>query len=306
MDTITLTADDGADLDVLQWTPTGTVRGIVQIVPGITEYAARYDEFASKLAADGWFVVSSDHRGHGPRALANGDLGRLPDRGYHQLLDDLSLVADDARSRYPGLPWVVVGHSMGSFLVRILAAQRGRDMAALVVIGTGGPLGALTQVGITLATAQVVLLGEDSRSPLLDTLTFGSYNQGFHPARTKWDWLSRDRRQVDAYIADPLCGFVCSAGYYRELIRMSAAANSVDVMRATPPRLPVGLFSGALDPVGGAGRGVRHVARNLAAHGVKHVDLRLFGKDRHEILNEQDRPRVQAEIIDWIDRAVES
>lgn len=306
MDCITLVAEDGADLDVLVWEPAGAPRGIVQIVPGMCEYAARYDGFAEALVEHGWFVIAAEHRGQGPRAAAEGRLGQLPDRGYHQLLDDMSTAYDHLRAELPGVPWVLVGHSMGSFLARTMAARRGREMAALVLLGTGGSLGPAGGAGAAVADVETVLLGEDHPSALMNRLAFGPFNAAFMPARTEFDWLSRDTRAVDDYVADPLCGYVCSTGFYRELLRVMRVANSVEVMRAIPPRLPVGIFSGAADPVGGAGRGVRQVARRMRANGVRSVDLVLYPGARHEILHEVNRRQVESEIIAWIDSAVQS
>ena len=304
MDCITLVADDGADLDVLVWEPPAEPRGVVQIVVGMCEYAARYDEFARRLAADGWLVVAGENRGEGPRALVAGQLGQLPDRGFHQLLDDMSTVIDHFRTGPHPLPWVLVGHSMGSFLARMMAARRGREIAALVLVGTGGSLGPVESVGIGIAEVEVALGGEDRPSRLMNRLTFGTFNAGFRPARTRFDWLSRDHAMVDRYLADPLCNYICSAGFYRELLILMRSANSVDVLRATPPQLPVGLFSGAADPVGSAGRGVHQVARRLRASGVRRVDVVLYPQGRHEILNDINRGQVHDEICRWIDETV--
>ncbi|MDO4411501.1 alpha/beta fold hydrolase [Cutibacterium sp.] len=305
MDTITITADDGADIDVLVWrpqiAPDRSVKGLVQLCHGMAEYAARYDEVARVLADDGWLVVANDHRGHGPRAAATGELGTTSDRGYHQLLDDLSAVADYFLAEVEGKPWFLVGHSMGSFLTRILAARRGREMTGLVIIGTGSSLGPLSMVATVLAQAQVLMLGEDSRSPLLNTLSFGSFNRAFQPTRTGYDWLSRDVRVVDEYIDDPLCGFVYTAAFYRELVRLIELANSTEIFRATPPALPILLMSGAKDPVGDSGRGVRRVARQLRGSGSREVDLVVYPGARHEILNEVNRRQVHAHLRDWID-----
>ncbi|MGK2350554.1 alpha/beta fold hydrolase [Cutibacterium sp. V947] len=305
MDTITITADDGADLDVLVWRPEAApgrpTKGLVQLCHGMAEYAARYDEVARALADDGWLVVANDHRGHGPRAAATGQLGTTPDRGHHQLLDDLSAVADHFMAEVEGKPWFLVGHSMGSFLARVLAARRGREMTGLVIIGTGSSLGPLSTVATGLARSQVLMLGEDSRSPLLNTLSFGSFNRAFQPARTDYDWLSRDVRVVDAYNNDPLCGFVCTAAFYRELVRLIELANSTEVLRATPPALPVLLMAGAKDPVGDSGRGVRRAACQLRDAGSQEVDVILYPGGRHEVLNEVNRRHVHADLREWID-----
>ncbi|MSS46695.1 lysophospholipase [Cutibacterium sp. WCA-380-WT-3A] len=302
MDTITITADDGADVDILVWRPREVsgrpTKGLVQLCHGMAEYAARYDEVAGLLADDGWLVIANDHRGHGPRAAAMGELGSTPDRGYHQLLDDLSAVADHFLME--GKPWFLVGHSMGSFLARVLAARRGREMTGLVAIGTGSSLGPLSTIATGLAQAQILMMGEDSRSPLLDTLSFGSFNRAFQPARTDYDWLSRDVHIIDDYVKDPLCGFVCTAAFYRELVRLIELANSTEVLRATPPTLPVLLMSGAKDPVGDSGRGVRRVARQLRDSGSREVDVILYPGGRHEVLNEVNRRRVHAHLREWI------
>lgn len=302
MDSITVEAEDGQDVDVLVWRPGREPRGLVQIIAGMCEYAARYDDLATLLAARGWTVIAVEQRGEGPRAAALGQLGRLPERGYQQLLDDIVQVAGRARDQHPGLPWVVLGHSMGSFLARVLAARRGDRMAGLALLGTGGPLGPAGRAGIALARAQTVALGPDHPSPLMNSLAFGPFNSAFRPARTDFDWLSRDRRQVDAYVADPLCGYVCSSRFYLELLRLMDAANSLDAMRATPIGLPVGLFSGAEDPVGGAGRGVRRVARGLRDAGVREVGLTLYPGARHELLHEVNRRQVQADVVEWVCR----
>ena len=306
MDTITLTADDGAQIDVLIWRPDCQPRGFIQLVHGFAEYAARYDEFARCLAQSGWLVVANDHRGHGPRALVDGTLGQAPDRGYHQIVDDLCRVTDDVRSQHPKLPWILVGHSMGSFLARIVAARRGREMTALVLLGTGASAGPLAKVARGAATSQIVMAGEDSASRVMETLIFGSMNLRFRPVRTRFDWLSRQASEVDAYCNDPLCGFTASVGLYRELVRLSETSNSSTILRAIPPRLPVLLMSGDSDPVGGNGRGVRRVAGELTANGVLQVDVHLVPDARHELLHERDREQTYRLLETWIGKTVEA
>lgn len=294
-----LTMSDGADLDVFCWRPAGEPRGLVQIAHGMAEYAERYDAFGTRLAEAGWLVVIHDQRGHGQRALDDGTLGHSTSRGYHQLVDDLSAVADHARAETPGLPWVLVGHSMGSFVARVLAAQRGRELAALVLSGTGASLGPVVPVGLAIADGIIRAKGLDHPSAVLEKLAFGTYNKGIQPRRTDFDWLSRDDEQVDAYVASPLCGKRCSAGFYRELIRLSAAANSEPVLGAYPADLPIGLFSGAEDPVGGVK--VRTVAAALRDKGMRNVEVMLYPGARHEILNETNRDEVMDDILTWID-----
>lgn len=306
MESITLAADDGAQIDVLIWRPDRQPRGIIQLVHGFAEYAARYDEFARHLAQAGWLVVANDHRGHGPRALADGTLGQAPDRGYHQIVDDLCGVTDHVRAQYPQLPWILVGDSMGSSLARIVAARRGREMTALVLLGAGASAGPLAKMARGAATSQIVMAGEDSASRVMRALIFGPMNLRFRPIRTRFDWLSRQASEVDAYCDDPLCGFTASVGLYRELVRLGETSNSSTILRALPPLLPVLLMSGDRDPVGGNGRGVRRLAGELRANGVNQVDVHLVPEARHELLHERDHEQTYRLLETWIGRTVEA
>ncbi len=296
-----LTADDGATLDICIWRPAHPPRGIVQIAHGMAEYAARYDYLGHRLAAVGWLVVAGDHRGHGARAKACDELGVFPARGYDQIVDDLYLIGQHYRSQDRSLPWILLGHSMGSFLVRLLASRVGREMAGLVVIGTGGSQGALAPIAKAVAAREVRKRGDRGVSTVMDKLAFGEFNKAFRPTRTQADWLSRDEAQVDAYLADPLCGFICSAGFYRELIQLVELVNRGEIMRAMPPSLPILLLSGAADPVGKSGAGVRAVAQQFSKYGMRDVTLQLYPRARHEILNETNRDEAIAAVIAWLD-----
>ncbi|MGL4832775.1 MAG: alpha/beta fold hydrolase [Propionibacteriaceae bacterium] len=296
-----LTADDGAVLDVCVWRPEHTARGLIQIAHGMAEHASRYDELGQRLAAAGWLVVAGDHRGHGARAKANGQLGIFPARGYDQIVDDLCVIGQHYRGLDRTLPWIPVGHSMGSFLVRLLASRVGRELAGLVVIGTGSSQGPLAPVAKTVVAREVRKRGVAGASTVMDKLAFGGFNKAFRPTRTPADWLSRDAAQVDAYLADPLCGFVCSAGFYRELIHLVELVNRDDIMRAVPSSLPILLLSGAADPVGRAGSGVRAVERQLRRCGARDVTMKLYPQARHEILNETNRDEVIAMVMSWLD-----
>lgn len=295
----TLTTADGIDVFVHRWLPDGDTKAVVQISHGLAEHGARYARFAQRLTDHGYAVYAGDHRGHGK---TSGTRGGFAERdGWSIVVSDLLLVTERAKSEQPGLPVFLLGHSMGSFLARSYAAEHGAELAGLVLTGTAGGAGALGRVGVAVAGLQGRLRGRSWASGLMNTLSFGQYNAAFKPARTPFDWLSRDPAEVDAYIDDPDCGFVFSAGGYHDLLSGLASVNTDAVVARFPKSLPVHLASGDADPVGANGKGVTAVADQLRRAGLSDVTLTLWPGARHEILNETNRDEVEQEILDWLD-----
>lgn len=278
----------------------GEPSAVIQIVHGMTEHSARYERFAVAAVGAGYAVVADDHRGHGLTA-APGRLGHVADAdGWQRVLTDLSSVLDTVRASWPGAPVVMLGHSWGSFLVRLLAARRGADLAGMIVMGTGGDPGATGRAGVALGSLLCGLRGPAAPGKALHALVIGGFNRVFAPTRTEVDWLSRDEAEVDAYAADPLCGFVCSNAFFRDLAAGPHAAARSAVYRATPGDLPVLVVSGGRDPVGSGGRGPREVADAYRRAGVRDVALKLYPGARHEVLNEINRDEVTRDLLAWI------
>ncbi|MEO6999381.1 MAG: lysophospholipase [Terracoccus sp.] len=295
----TLTTADGTEIFVHRWLPDGHVKAVVQIAHGLAEHSGRYARFAQRLTDHGYAVYANDHRGHGK---TSGGRALFAEReGWSRVVDDMASVTRRAKDEQPGLPVFLLGHSMGSFLSRAYAAEHGSEIAGLVLTGTAGSAGALGRVGVAVASTQARLRGHARPSGLMNTLSFGQYNSAFKPARTDFDWLSRDPDEVDKYINDPDCGFVLSAGGYRDMLSGLAAVNTDRVVARVPKHLPVHLASGDQDPVGGNGKGVTAVTEQLRRAGVEDVTLTLWPGGRHEILNETNRDEVEQEIVDWLD-----
>lgn len=301
--TFTLPAPDGTEVFVHRWLPDGPPRAVVHIAHGMAEHAARYARLAQALTDAGYAVYAEDHRGHGRTAGSLDRAGFLAARnGWDTVVDDMHRLTGRALEENPGLPVFLLGHSMGSFLARSYAARHGSVLAGLVLSGTAGDPGPLGRVGVGVAAAQARLRGARRPSGLMNTLTFGQYNAAFKPTRTDFDWLSRDDAEVDAYLADPWCGFVFTAGGYRDVLSGLAAVNSDRVVSTVPRTLPVHLVAGDMDPVGGKhAAGPRAVADQLRRLGVQEVTLTIWPGARHEILNETNREEVTADIVDWLD-----
>lgn len=302
--TFTVTATDGTPLHVFRWSPdAGAVpKAVVQIAHGMAEHSARYARFAEVLTAAGYAVYANDHRGHGQTA---GDLKRAgffaEHDGWSTVVEDMYAVTRTIREEQPGLPIFLFGHSMGSMLSRTYAIRHGAELDGLILSGTGGDPGMLGKVGQVVALVEAKVRGKGTASPLLDKLSFGNFNKPFEPARTPFEWLSRDPAEVDAYIADPWCGFVCTAGMFQDLLSGIALINADSQVARIPQGLPIYLFSGAEDPVGDKTKGVQQVVDQFRRLGIKDVFVRFYLGARHEVLNETNRDEVMADVVDWLD-----
>jgi alpha-beta hydrolase superfamily lysophospholipase len=302
--TFTVTATDGTPLHVFRWSPDAGAapKAVVQIAHGMAEHSARYARFAEVLTAAGYAVYAQDHRGHGQTA---GDLKRAgffaEHDGWSTVVEDMYAVTRTIREEQPGLPIFLFGHSMGSMLSRTYAIRHGAELDGLILSGTGGDPGMLGKVGQVVALVEAKVRGKGTASPLLDKLSFGNFNKPFEPARTPFEWLSRDPAEVDAYIADPWCGFVCTAGMFQDLLSGIALINADSQVARIPQGLPIYLFSGAEDPVGDKTKGVQQVVDQFRRLGIKDVFVRFYLGARHEVLNETNRDEVMADAVDWLD-----
>ena len=276
-------------------------RGIIVIAHGMAEHASRYARFAASAVEEGYAVLAGDHRGHGATA-APGGFGFVAEKGgWDRVVADMGTVLDAARRAWPDVPVFLMGHSWGSFLARDLAARRGGELAGLILLGTGSGTGALTRPAAAVCAGESRLRGPRHPSRLLNALAFGPYQRHFAPNRTEADWISRDVHEVDRYVADPWCGFVCTASFFRDLVAGGRAVNTAAHATAVPAQLPMLLASGDRDPVGAMGRGVQRSATLYRRAGVREVCVILYPGGRHELLNETNRDQVTGDILTWID-----
>jgi alpha-beta hydrolase superfamily lysophospholipase len=299
--TTTVTASDGIALHTHRWLSDGPPKGVVQLAHGMAEHSERYARLAEALTAAGYAVYAHDHRGHGSTA-SEADHGYFADRdGWDTVVEDLRAVTRFAQEEHPGLPVFLLGHSMGSFLARAYVIEDSRDLAGLVLSGTAGDPGALGKAGLGLARAEARLRGGRHVSTVLDKLTFGQYNTAFKPNRTDFDWLSRDDAEVDAYVADPLCGRTFTSGFFADLLGGLSGINDRRRVARVRRDLPILLVSGDKDPVGDNGKGARAVREQYASVGVVDVTCTLYPGARHEIFNETNRDEVTSDVVAWLD-----
>ena len=290
--------DGSTQIRALMWQPDNVKvvpRGIVQIVHGMAEHIERYAEFAAYLVDLGYVVCAEDHVGHGKSVSSPDQLGHIPlDGGADILIEDVHSLRQLVASRFSSVtPYIMFGHSMGSFITRVYISRYGSGLAAAVICGTGQQASALSWLGNRVSRIIASLKGETYRSAFVDGLGAGGFGKKIADARTPLDWLSTDPAVVDAYIADPECGQMFTVGAYAALTSLTAAA--------APHDLTLLFIAGSDDPVGECGKAVMAAAEQYRKAGMDSVDCVLYEGMRHEILNEPGRARVFEETARWMD-----
>ena len=297
----------GAQLNVLVCLPEGRPRAVLQMTHGMVEYIGRYEELARFLAGQGIAAVGHDHLGHGGTAATKEDYGYFgrPD-GNRLLLDDIFAVTRWAKAlpALAGLPWFLLGHSMGSFYARQYLCEHGGELSGAILMGTGWQPRAAALAGRALCHLLTAFKGWHYRSKLVDGMAFGSYNRSFAPARTSKDWLNRDGREVDRYLADERCSFRFTLNGYDSLFTGLARLCDRRLLAQAPKDLPLLFLSGADDPVGSRGKGVERAAQSLRDAGVRHIAVKLYPAARHELLLELNRQEVFADILAFMEQHI--
>lgn len=281
--------------------PDGEPRAIVQIAHGIAEHIERYDEFMRFLAENGFIAVGNDHLGHGKSYEKDEDKGVFDDQnGWSYVVMDMDKLRSSMRRRYPELPYVFFGHSMGSFLTRTYLINYPERYDAAIISGTGQQGLPLVLAGYGMAQALVKFKGARVSGDILNNIAFGAYCDRIENPRTPFDWLSRDNAMVDKYIEDSNCGFVAKNSLYRDMmggIRFIINQKNIDKMSKEQP---VYFMSGKDDPVGDYGVGVEKAYNAFCKAGLKDVSMRLYPGGRHEMLNETNKEEVYQDILNWL------
>lgn len=307
----TFPSQDGRTaIHVWRWLPDGEPKAVLQIVHGMVEFAGRYSEFASYLTDHGYAVVGNDHLGHGESVVTEEDYGYFGPDGNAHVLADIHTLRRMTQEEFAGIPYLMLGHSMGSFLVRQYIAEQeeggvyAEGLAGVIVMGTGWQPAPLLSLGRFLCNAIGLLRGPRHRSGLVNAMVFGANNKKFKPARTGNDWLSKDEAAVDHYNEEDWCGFVFTVNAYSNMFKGIGICQDRARMRRLPASLRLFFVSGAEDPIGNFGEGVRKTYMEYSENTPCALDIRLYENDRHEILHETDRDKVYADLLEWLDDAV--
>lgn len=274
---------------------------IFQIVHGMAEHIERYDEFAQFLAGKGILVVGDDHLGHGKTVPEGGTYGYFCEEdAANVLVRDEHRLKKIMQEQYPDVLYLILGHSMGSFILRNYLFRYGSGIGGAVIMGTGMQPKPMVAAARAMTAWQKLIFGPKHIAKFIDKASFGSFNKTFEPARTAFDWLSREEANVDRYLADPMCGFTFTVNGFETLFRLVHNCYDEKGLKNMPKELPIFLVAGAQDPVGNYGKSVETVYRSYLEHGMQNVQMKLYEKDRHELLNETDREQVYGDIYRWI------
>ena len=300
-----LSRDGKTQIHAVEWLPEDEPKGVLQICHGMVEYIERYHEFAEYLCRHGYYVTGHDHLGHGKSVKDETEYGYFPKKnGNRCVIGDIHQLRMITSKKYPGVPYLMLGHSMGSFLLRQYLTEHGDGLSGAVIMGTGYQPLAVLEAGQVVCRVTALFKGWKYRSKFVDNLSFGSFNNRFEPGETGREWVTSDSELCRRYVEDPLCMFRFTVGgYYQMFEGMKAVARAGSIAQI-PEDLPILFTAGADDPVGAFGRGVMKVYRKYKSAGMRKVAVKLYAGGRHEILNETIREQVYEDLFFWCERCV--
>ncbi|MBQ7387405.1 MAG: lysophospholipase [Clostridia bacterium] len=302
---ISFSSSDGKNtVHAEMYIPQSEVRAVVQLSHGMIDYVGRYESLAIYLAERGIAFVGNDHLGHGKTAACADDLGYFAERdGYVLVIDDLYKMNSIVKETFPGVPVVMLGHSMGSFMARLYAVKYPESISALIIHGTGGA-NPLLAPGKILAKLLRAIYGTHHRSNLITNLAFGSYNSHYPKEEGENAWLTRDVARVATRQSDPFTNYKFTLSGYIDLFDALGKSNAREWYENYPKTLPTLVISGDDDPVGNYGKGVREVHAGLAKAGVARLTLKLYEGARHELFNEFNSDEVFDYLAGWIEENI--
>lgn len=296
-----LSKDGKTTIHAVKWLPEGKPEGVVQIIHGMCEYAERYSPFAEYLASKGYIVCAEDHAGHGKSAKTPEDLGWFNDgHSLDTVISDIHTLTEKVKSEAEGLPYFVMGHSMGSFFCRKYISLYGNELSGAIIMGTGFKGKALINTALAMTRLNATFKGWKNRSKFIKSLAFGSYNKKFKSENNSKAWLSVNTENTEKYKADNFCNFDFTDNGYYVLFSAIKSACSKKTIKAVPKNLPVYFVAGEDDPVGDYGKGVTKAYNKFKKAGVKNVDIKLYSGARHEILNDFCKDAVRADLLAFL------
>ena len=295
--------DNKSKIHAVKWMPEGRPTAVLQIVHGMAENIRRYDKFAGFLAEKGILVTGEDHLGHGESAKEQEQYGYFCEKDAATVLvRDVHRLKKMVQDQNPGVPYFIMGHSMGSFILRNYLCRYGTGIDGAIIMGTGMQPAALLKISKALTRFLAVFQGWKKRSALIDRLAFGNYNKKIPYAKSKMSWLSTDEAVVDAYDRDPKCGFLFTLNGFHTLFTLIDNLHDNSQLKKMPRDLPILFLSGEEDPVGNYGNSPREVVQSFRDLGMTQIKEKYYPGLRHELLNENGKEQVYEDILFWLEQ----
>ncbi|HBF9696508.1 TPA: lysophospholipase [Clostridioides difficile] len=303
----TFKGEEGLDIYTYKWEDENIKKpkAVIQIAHGMAETAQRYETFAKVLTKNGYIVYINDHRGHGKTAKIIENVGHLAEKeGFRCLVEDMYTLTNIIKKENEDLPIYLFGHSMGSFASQRYIMDYSNNLSGLILCGSNGKQGIILNLAHLIINREIKKYGRRSKSNKINNLIFGGEIIRRNE-KTKFDWLSRDKEQVEKYINDPFCGVVCSCGFFYDLVQGLKEIEDKENLKKVPLDIPIYIISGDKDPIGKNGKGVLRLRDRYIKLGVKDVTCKLYKDGRHELLNEINREEVFEDIICWLNNKME-
>ena len=294
-------ADGKNQIHAVEWKPESEVKGIIQIAHGVTEYILRYEDFANFFTQKGFVVVGNDHLGHGGSVGKDGKKMYFGPKGsWNYVVKDMDTCKQITKEKYPNVPFIMLGFSLGSFLLRTyLIDYPNEKIDGAIIMGTGYMSSLVASIAKMIANKEAKKAGEENITPAIKKLTFETYNNLFKPNRTEFDWLCSNEEELDKYINDKNRGDGYSSGLFRETLTGMQYTSNLKNIKKMNKNLPIFLLSGDKDPVGDFSKGVIKTYNTYKKAGIEKVDIKFYQNLRHDILHEKIKDRIYEDIYNW-------
>lgn len=305
-----LSNDKKTAVHAVKWTPdSGEYVAILQISHGMVEFIERYIPFAEFLTEKGYMVVGHDHIGHGQSVASQEDWGYFAEgKPSDVVIEDMHKLRTLIQEDNPDVPYFMLGHSMGSFMLRKYLAVHNENLRGAIIMGTGFIPGNITGLALKLTAVIAKLRGSRYRSKLIQSLAFGADYEAFDMTGEKPEnsWLTKDVEIVKAYYNEPRCTYMFTVNGYKGLFEAVNFSCNPENAAKIPKKLPLFIVSGAQDPVGGLGKGVKDSYDMYKSAGMMDLTYKLYENDRHEILNETDKKTVFEDLLAWMNVRIDT
>lgn len=298
-------SDGKTRIHAVEWIPEEEPKAILQIAHGVTEYILRYEEFAEYLTNKGILVVGNDHIGHGTSIAENAKPMYFgPEGSFKYAVDDVNTLYKTTKEKYENIPYIILGFSLGSFIVRRFLIDYPDTVDGAILVGTGQIAPIKIKIAKFIAKSEAKKHGEDNPTPMIKSLSFDNYNKLFKPNRTDYDWLCLSKTSLDKYIKDEKRGKELSAGLFREMLSDMEYTGNLENIKKMNKDIPIIFLSGEMDPVGEKGKSVKKAYDYFKKAGIKDVSMKLYKDLRHDILHEDNAEQIYQDILEFINEKV--